>query len=168
MKKPFALSSKKQKKGITPRAIEELFKMLAPMQQYCDIALTCSMTELYMDNLIDLLATKDPKRPPLHLEIKEDSKGSFYIVNLSVHPVNSAEKLNKLITQGINNRKTSRTDMNPDSSRSHLILNIMIEIYNRHTDQVVQISKTLVLMFIYKAYFGKTVIGRSSRIRKSQ
>ena len=89
-----------------------------------------------MDNLIDLLAVKDSKKPPLHLEIKEDSKGSFYIVNLSVHPFNTAEKLNKIVMQGINNRKTSKTDMNPDSSRSHLILNIMIEIYNRHTDQV--------------------------------
>jgi Kinesin motor domain. len=42
----------------------------------------------------------------------------------------------KLINTGIQNRKTSGTAMNEDSSRSHLIVNITIDVYNKHTDQV--------------------------------
>ncbi len=45
------------------------------------------------------------------------------------------DDLSRLIKTGMINRKTSSTAMNDASSRSHLIVNIIIEINNLHTNQ---------------------------------
>jgi len=58
-----------------------------------------------------------------------------YIPNVTIKQAMTKEDLSKLIKIGMMNRKTSGTAMNDSSSRSHLIVNVIIEIHNRHTNQ---------------------------------
>jgi len=48
------------------------------------------------------------------------------------------------------NRRTSGTAMNDNSSRSHLIVTVTIEIYNKHTNQVIYEFFVKVLKFIFR------------------
>lgn len=91
-----------------------------------------------MDNLIDLLLSKEKKNSGNipHLEIKEDAKGNNYISNITTIFVKNKEELDKVIKIGMANRKIGKTDMNEESSRSHLIITISTEIYDRKTDTV--------------------------------
>jgi len=133
--KTYTMYGSKERPGITPRAIEELYHILGQMESFCDIKVSCHMVELYLDTLKDLLQSKENKKPSQNLEIKEDGKGMVYIQNVTIKPAPTKEDLSKIIKMGMMNRTTSGTAMNDFSSRSHLIVNIVIEIHNLHTDQ---------------------------------
>ncbi|OAY80721.1 Kinesin-like calmodulin-binding protein [Ananas comosus] len=83
------------------------------------------MIELYQDTLVDLLLPKNAKR--LKLEIKKDSKGMVSIENVTVVQISTFEELRAVISRGSEQRHTAGTHMNDESSRSHLILSIIIE-----------------------------------------
>ena len=70
--------------GITPRSIDEIFKILETMDNYCEMSVSCNMVELYMDNLIDLLPNKENRGKNLSLDIKEDHNGRVYLPNVTV------------------------------------------------------------------------------------
>ena len=82
--KTYTMYGSKEKPGITPRAIDELYHILAQMESFCDIKVSCHMLELYMDTLIDLLISKENKKTQQMLEIKEDIKGAVYVQNITV------------------------------------------------------------------------------------
>lgn len=82
--KTYTMYGSKEKPGITPRAIEELYHILSQMESFCDIKVSCHMVELYKDTLIDLLVGKENKKTQPPLEIKEDMKGMVYIQNVTV------------------------------------------------------------------------------------
>lgn len=69
--------------GITPRSINEIFKILEGMSGYCDMSISCNMVELYMDNLIDLLPNKENRgQKAPSIDIKEDHNGRVYMSNV--------------------------------------------------------------------------------------
>jgi len=82
--KTYTMYGTKERPGITPRAIEEVYHVLSQMESFCDIKVSCYMVELYMDTLIDLLVGKENKKPQQNLEIKEDINGMVYIQNVTV------------------------------------------------------------------------------------
>lgn len=134
--KTFTMQGELDKPGIVPKSVEELYKLIENMS--CEIKVNCIVCELYMDTLIDLLIPKEKKNNNLpHLEIKEDSKGNIFINNITTLYAKNKEDLEKMINFGISNRKISRTEMNDESSRSHLIITISVEIYNKRLDQVI-------------------------------
>ena len=132
--KSFTMQGNQENPGIMSRSISEMFKLLEPFKQTSQISMNCHIVEVYVDTLIDLLSTKEHKNG--HLEIKEDYKGMTYIQNVTIVNIQSKEELEKTIKVGINNRKTGKTDMNDESSRSHLIVTITIEISNKEKDIV--------------------------------
>lgn len=83
--KTYTMYGSKEKPGITPRSIDELYHILAQMESFCDIKVSCHMLELYMDTLIDLLVSKENKKTQPPLEIKEDIKGAVYVQNITVY-----------------------------------------------------------------------------------
>ncbi|CAN6453603.1 unnamed protein product [Victoria cruziana] len=89
---------------------------------------TAYMVELYQDTLIDLLLPRNAKR--LKLEIKKDSKGMVVVENVTTVSISSLEELNSIAFGGSEQRHTSGTQMNDESSRSHLIFSIVIESTN--------------------------------------
>jgi len=132
--KTYTMQGNKENPGIINRSISELFKLLEPIKKTATITMNCHMVEVYMDCLIDLLSAKENKN--LHLEIKEDYKGMIYLQNVNSVSIQSKEDLEKLVKLGTNNRKIGKTDMNDESSRSHLILTVVIEICNKEKEQV--------------------------------
>ncbi|XWS47617.1 hypothetical protein CRYUN_Cryun14cG0167600 [Craigia yunnanensis] len=92
------------------------------------------MVELYHDTLVDLLLPKNAKR--LKLEIKKDLKGMMVVENATVMPISTSEELKSIIQRGSERRHISGAQMNEESSRSHLILSVVIESINFQTQSV--------------------------------
>ncbi|XVE87578.1 hypothetical protein DITRI_Ditri18aG0128700 [Diplodiscus trichospermus] len=120
--------------GLTPRAIAELFKILRRDSNKFSFSLKAYMVELYQDTLVDLLLPKNAKR--LKLDIKKDSKGMVAVENTTVISISTFEELKSIIQKGSERRHTSGTQMNEESSRSHLILSVVIESTNLQTQSV--------------------------------
>ncbi|KAJ1380946.1 Prismane-like superfamily [Sesbania bispinosa] len=126
--KTFTIYGSENNPGLTPRATAELFRILRRDGNKFSFSLKACMLELYQDTLVDLLLPKNAKR--LKLEIKKDSKGMVAVENVTVVSISTMEELNSIIRRGSERRHTSGTQMNEESSRSHLILSIVIESIN--------------------------------------
>jgi hypothetical protein len=62
-----------------------------------------------------------------------------YIQNVTIIKILNKEDFEKNVKIGMNNRKTGKTDMNDESSRSHLILTVVIEIINKDKNYVIKL-----------------------------
>ncbi|XP_057962077.1 kinesin-like protein KIN-14E [Malania oleifera] len=132
--KTFTIYGSESNPGLTPRATAELFKILRRDSNKFSFSLKVCMVELYQDTLVDLLLPKNAKR--LKLDIKKDSKGMVFVENVNVASVSTFDELKTIIQRGSEQRHTSGTQMNEESSRSHLILSIVIESTNLQTQCV--------------------------------
>ncbi|XP_020588180.1 kinesin-like protein KIN-14I isoform X2 [Phalaenopsis equestris] len=132
--KTFTIYGSESHPGITPRATAELFSIVDRDSSKFSFSLKVYMVELYQDTLVDLLLSKNAKH--VKLEIKKDLKGMVSIENVSILQVSSFEELMAVILRGSEQRHVSGTQMNDESSRSHLILSIIIESTNRQTQTI--------------------------------
>ncbi|KAH1266734.1 Kinesin-like protein KIN-14E [Glycine max] len=126
--KTFTIYGVENNPGLTPCATAELFRILRRDSNKYSFSLKAYMLELYQDTLVDLLLPKNAKR--LKLDIKKDSKGMVAVENVTIVSISTMEELNSIIQRGSEQRHTSGTQMNDESSRSHLILSIVIESTN--------------------------------------
>jgi len=133
--KTYTINGSDENPGLTPRAVKELFKVAERDANKFSFTITCYMMELYQDNLVDLLVT-GADRPKL--EIKKDAKGWVTVQNASITHVNSWQELQTCINKGMSQRKTAQTQMNAESSRSHLIITAVIESTNLQTQSLVK------------------------------
>merc|ERR1719320_2437139 len=101
------------------------------------------MMELYNEKLIDLFA-KSNQYDEDKLDIKKDKKGMVFVQGAVIKEAASAKELNGLFEEGSKNRHTASTKMNADSSRSHLVLSIIMESTNKATGNVVKGKLSLV------------------------
>lgn len=129
--KTFTVYGSDRNPGLTPRAIGELFKILSRDSNKFSFSLKVYMVELYQDSLVDLLLPKNAKR--LKLDIKKDAKGMVMVENVTLVTISTFEELEAIVCKGVERRHTSGTQMNAESSRSHLILSIIIESTNLQT-----------------------------------
>ncbi|GLC49371.1 hypothetical protein PLESTB_000212300 [Pleodorina starrii] len=124
--------------GIIPRAVKELFREAKAKQdaEGAAIQVIVSYMEIYNDRLHDLLQPYKPQnaRDPADvnqkralLEVREDAKGNTYVPNLLCVKVKSYKSVYQLIAKGNRNRAVRHTEMNQASSRSHAILQLVIE-----------------------------------------
>ncbi|KAF2312540.1 hypothetical protein GH714_035005 [Hevea brasiliensis] len=132
--KTFTIYGSDNNPGLTPRATAELFKILKRDSKKFSFSLKAYMVELYQDTLVDLLLPKNVK--PLKLDIKKDSKGMVSIENVTIISISTLEELQGIIQRGSERRHTSGTQMNEESSRSHLILSVVIESTNLQTQSL--------------------------------
>lgn len=132
--KTFTIYGSDNNPGLTPRAIAELFKIIKRDSNKFLFSLKVYMVELYQDTLIDLLLPKHAKHQKL--DIKKDSKGMVSVENVTVVSISTYEELNSIIQKGSEQRHTTGTLMNEQSSRSHLILSVVIESTNLQTQSV--------------------------------
>ncbi|KAJ4887525.1 Kinesin-like calmodulin-binding protein [Raphanus sativus] len=123
--KTFTIYGHENNPGLTPRATKELFKILKRDSNRFSFSLKAYMVELYQDTLVDLLLPKSARR--LKLDIKKDSKGMVFVENVTTIPISTLEELRMIIERGSERRHVSGTNMNEESSRSHLILSVVIE-----------------------------------------
>ena len=122
-----------------PAGVNELFRIVESNYSKYTFQIKLYMLELYQDTLMDLLApaTKGERGP--RLDIKKDARtGMVTVPGAMVVEVTSARQLLDEIARGQKSRHTSSTQMNRESSRSHLIMSVMITSTNLQTQAVTQ------------------------------
>ncbi|OCT56960.1 kinesin-like protein KIF17 isoform X2 [Xenopus laevis] len=110
-------------RGIIPRAFEHIFESIQCAEK-TKFLVRASYLEIYNEEIRDLLGV-DPKQK---LELKEHPERGVYVRDLSLHTVHSVTECEKIMEIGWGNRSVGSTLMNSDSSRSHSIFTITIEI----------------------------------------
>ncbi|ODN02246.1 Kinesin-like calmodulin-binding protein [Orchesella cincta] len=116
--------------GIAPRTFAEIFLVAEEMSQTYETTVSFYVLELYNDRLIDLLspssgpnATGDADK----LEIRRDRRGTVWVSGARVLPAEDSSSLEKSFRQALTARHTASTRMNDRSSRSHLVVGLIIE-----------------------------------------
>jgi kinesin family protein 3/17 len=110
-------------RGIVPRAFEHIFEYMATNGENQQFMVTVTYVEIYNDELRDLLASGDSEP----LKIREDPQHGVTIRGVAMHKVQQLDDLWRLLAFGKKNRKVRKTNMNPESSRSHSILTLNVE-----------------------------------------
>ena len=129
--------------GLSPRATVELFRLMARDEDKFEFKVTLSVYELYRDALIDLQYVGKKKNRP-KLVVKQDSGGRVTVENAVVSDVNSAAVLQSQLVSCFERRHTASTNMNAESSRSHLVQQIFVEATNKANGAVMIGKLTLV------------------------
>ncbi|KAK3604681.1 hypothetical protein CHS0354_009292 [Potamilus streckersoni] len=129
--------------GIAPRAFSRIFELADELRSKFQIKVSAYMMELYNEKLIDLFA-QPGNYDDEKLEIKKDKKGMVYVQGSVIKDASNSKELYALFDEGSKNRHTASTKMNAESSRSHLIIGILIESTNSITGQVLTGKLSLV------------------------
>ena len=129
--KTYTIQGEGDQIGIAPRAIEELYSILENLGDSYDWVVSTYMVELYMDQLSDLLEPERVRRNK-KLTVKL-GRGTVSIPEAKIQEASSARKLLSIFDRGISDRQTNSTAMNDISSRSHLIMTVMVNITDRRS-----------------------------------
>jgi len=131
--KTWTLYGSGQEPGISPRTCEVIFSTAARDKDKYDISVQASMIELYCSNLRDLLWRGKEEPPKLELKNyrQRDGTPAVNLEGCSSVPVANSEQLAKVVAQGLEGRQTRATQMNAESSRSHLMLMINVEVVDK-------------------------------------
>ena len=132
----------KQKRGLIPRATEEIFRHIeGSASEKKKFLVRASYLQIYNEVISDLLK---PDRTNLHiryalfvciflfepdtlLRIREDKRKGVYVEGLSEWVVRSPKEVYGLMQRGASTRATAPTKMNEISSRSHAVFIIILE-----------------------------------------
>lgn len=118
--KTFSMRGCSEDPGFVLLAIDDLFaKIESDTREY---AVSVNYLEIYNEKIIDLLATG----PAADLKIRDDQTYGNCVVGINSPSISSKDQLLQLIRRGDNARKTSVTDYNHRSSRSHSILQLRV------------------------------------------
>jgi len=156
--KTFTMAGVPGQEGVSPRTINEIFRVIEMGKSRFDYTVSGSMLELHRQDLVDLLAkgdtTKKTRSKPL--QVRSEKSGAVLIDNLIEEECHNAAELARLLERGNEQRSVAATAMNSESSRSHLILIIRIASVNRETGEKLK-GKILIVD-----------LAGSERLKKSQ
>ena len=128
-------------RGIIPRGITRLFQELGGKPDY-DFVVKISYLEIYNESVFDLLSPLPPSEQKGEITFQEDSKGNVIVKGLSKHVVNSEEEAFNLLFEGESNRTISEHQLNKESTRSHCIFTVNLEMKSKvESSEKVMISK---------------------------
>ncbi len=80
--------------------------------------------EIYNEEIRDLLAKEYSKK----LEMREDPKTGIFVKDLNIIQVKSPTEIEYYLKYGNKNKHMGETKMNQESSRSHCIFTVYLEI----------------------------------------
>ncbi|XP_030836466.1 chromosome-associated kinesin KIF4 [Strongylocentrotus purpuratus] len=118
------------KMGVIPRVIQNIFQLIEEKQDM-EIVLKVSYLEIYNEDIHDLLS-KDKKET---LAIREDIDGGIRVAGLSEVTVTSAGDMFRCLENGSVGRTTGSTAMNLQSSRSHAIFTIYVQLKKKDSSE---------------------------------
>ncbi|KAH8885207.1 kinesin-domain-containing protein [Thozetella sp. PMI_491] len=128
--KTFSMQGTASSPGVIPLAITDIFSYIreTPSREFL---LRVSYLEIYNEKIHDLLSmpTGTGIGAPAQEEIKlrEDSKRGVYASPLKEEIVQSPTQLLRVIARGDQARRTASTQFNARSSRSHAVVQIVVE-----------------------------------------
>jgi len=116
-----------QTAGVIPRMVHFIFDWIYNADASIEFLVRMSMVEIYNEKIRDLL---DPSKD--NLKIHEDKVRGVFIGDVTEVSVQSEEEIFETIHIGHSNRAVSATNMNEQSSRSHLLLVLSVEQRNTY------------------------------------
>ncbi|TVY71421.1 Kinesin-related protein [Lachnellula suecica] len=131
--KTFSMQGTATSPGVIPLAITDIFSYIreTPSREFL---LRVSYLEIYNEKIHDLLSAPPagtvvgPAAPQQEeIKLREDSKRGVYASPLKEEIVQSPTQLLRVIARGDNARRTSSTQFNARSSRSHAVVQIVVE-----------------------------------------
>eukprot|EP00474_Spongospora_subterranea_P004617 CRZ05075.1 hypothetical protein [Spongospora subterranea] len=123
--KTYTCQGNETEPGIIPLAIKSLFEAIRQDTDR-EFVVKLSYIEIYNEHVFDLLAGVEENLP-----LQED-KEKIIIKGLIEEEVSSQDQAFQIVEFGRSKRKTSQTNMNEHSSRSHLIFRMSIESRGAH------------------------------------
>ena len=128
----------------------------------------CSCMEIYQEQLIDLLTTSESTQNE-KLTIREDtSKSMMYVDNLTKVQIFDQQSAKDLLILGMNNRHVAITKMNAQSSRSHLIFTIFLEmIFDKGNGKVITRNSRLNVIDLAGSERQKSTQAMGDRIKEA-
>lgn len=130
--------------GINSRALERLFNEAELKRRSgWTIDISVSLVEIYNEVIRDLLDISKQK-----LAIRSSTDGFIGIPGLTEISVNSPAEISKVLAKGKHNRKTSSTNLNQESSRSHAILRANVRVQHKVTG-ISYVGRLLTIVFLY-------------------
>lgn len=116
--------------GIIPRMIKQVFTHIyETTDDHIEYTVKVSIIEIYMEKIKDLL---EPTKN--NLKVREDKIKGLYIEDLSERYVINDKEVLELIEIGTSNRAVAYTNMNSNSSRSHLVF--ILTIHQKNTSDL--------------------------------
>lgn len=128
--KTFTMGGSGSDEGINTRALQRLFSIIETRKESETSTVSISVLEIYCEQIRDLLASSDSS---LTYEVKQGGSYGTYVTNLTEVPVASEREINKILDQSQKNRSQGKTNMNEYSSRSHMVLYIVVRTTNNQT-----------------------------------
>lgn len=122
--------------GIMMLTLLDLFSEVASQKEARHFEVKCSFLEVYNENIRDLL------RPDAdYLDIREDPVKGMCVAGISeVGGLESADEIMSLLHQANRYRTTESTGANVTSSRSHAVLQVVVEQRDRTAGIVAQVN----------------------------
>ncbi|KAH7285868.1 hypothetical protein KP509_33G049400 [Ceratopteris richardii] len=127
--KTFTMLGTVEEPGVMILAIKDLFLKLRQRSVDQNYTVLLSYMEVYNETVRDLIS------PGRTLVIREDMKQGIVVAGLTQSRVSSEDEVMALLHQGNQNRTTESTRVNETSSRSHAILQVMVE-YSSFVDSL--------------------------------
>jgi centromeric protein E len=128
--KTFSMQGTATSPGVIPLAITDIFSFIRETP-HREFLLRVSYLEIYNEKIHDLLSTSVTNGVPApqqeEIKLREDSKRGVYATPLKEEIVQSPTQLLRVIARGDHARRTSSTQFNARSSRSHAVVQIVVE-----------------------------------------
>ncbi|KAM0341355.1 hypothetical protein ACHAPU_010098 [Fusarium lateritium] len=128
--KTFSMQGTASSPGVIPLAITDIFSYIreTPSREFL---LRVSYLEIYNEKIHDLLSMSSggaaTGAPQEEIKLREDSKRGVYATPLKEEIVQSPTQLLRVIARGDQARRTASTQFNSRSSRSHAVVQIVVE-----------------------------------------
>ena len=117
-------SGSSEEVGVTSRAVTQLFDFIEANIDEAQFQVHVSFLQIYMETLSDLLSSSHPTGG---LQIREDPKTGIFITGLTQAIIRTPQELHTLIRDAARLRSSGATGMNKHSSRSHAIIQVVVE-----------------------------------------
>jgi centromeric protein E len=129
--KTFSMQGTASSPGVIPLAITDIFSYIreTPSREFL---LRVSYLEIYNEKIHDLLSMASgngvgANQQQEEIKLREDSKRGVYASPLKEEIVQSPTQLLRVIARGDQARRTASTQFNARSSRSHAVVQIVVE-----------------------------------------
>ena len=129
--------------GVVPRCAERLFAVLEAAEcstthtqsqsRVVETSVHCQFLQIYNEKIYDLLVDKRMSNP---LQLRENGSGGkgvrgVHVQGISEYRVACMDDVLGLVRDGLRNRAVRATELNAESSRSHSILQLHVQVESR-------------------------------------
>ena len=111
-------------RGVIPNAFAHIFGFIQSEGSQKRFLVRCSFVEIYNEEVRDLLGKNNDKA----LEVREDPKKGTFVRDLCYVSLANTDDIAKCLDRGNKNRHVGATSMNDQSSRSHSLFTVYVEI----------------------------------------